>query len=390
MSSPSWYQRYSKMGSAPSFNKVKKGILDEISNTREIAEAQMVANALNKIHQGLEDFPKEYNLSELLAQKMEKENLLKGLTFDKASLNVKSQERNKLVAELKDIENSIKSYETTSEYYKNLVEEKSETIKKIQSIDGKLNKIRGDILEGFLQYAMNYAIQEITINTEDILEKMTEELRSSTNLKTMGSFSQLSGGKISVSSQGKIDVSINGPNEEVWNISAKNYSSQRDLHLLSGANGAAIVGVWETWDPPLANYYRNAISVWAPGGKKIDSLIEESKMIIGIQALVSQKTSGFVNYLIVYVRSRKKNPFIVIPLKQYLNKIMESPNKDFPFKLEWQAKFGDEDRTSLPILRDKENRNPQVAERALDTFQIKSVMLKSAYFTKKKLESFSK
>lgn len=389
MSIPSWYQSYSKMRQAPKFDIVKDKILSQIATTREIVEAQKVANALNQIHQGLQNFPENYNLSELLAQKMEKKNILEGLTFDSTSLNVKSLIRENLVKELKNVENSIKSYEITSKEYTELVEKKSMMIKNIQSIDGRLNKIRGDILEGFLQYAMSYATQEIEINAEKILTEMTQELIASTNLKTIGSFSQPSGGKMSVLSQGKIDVSIKGPNEEIWNISAKNYASQKDLHLLAGANGAAIIGVWETYDSNLANYYRNAISVRAPGDKNINNLIEESKMIIGIQALTSQKTSGFVNYLIVYVRSRK-NPFVVIPLKQYLNKIMEKPNKDFPFKLEWRAKFGDEDRTTLPILRGEEKRSPKIAERALNTFQIKSVMLKSAYFTKKKLESFSK
>ena len=62
MSIPSWYQSYSKMRQAPKFDIVKDKILSQIATTREIVEAQKVANALNQIHQGLQNFPENYNL----------------------------------------------------------------------------------------------------------------------------------------------------------------------------------------------------------------------------------------------------------------------------------------------------------------------------------------
>lgn len=389
---PSWFKTFDQLDPADpnALIKVRKKILKEAAAKTAQKECKQLEQLLNEllVAQKSETINGK-TIGQMIAERMEKEDLMEGVTVT-GSFGVTSLRSQAAIAEYKQ---KMKDYEATAEKIEaqlsNPPKDAEAAIKIFLAEQGRLNKIRGDVFEGFVQIAMETIKENVSKLAEAEVDKVLAEIKRSLEstgvVKTAGS-SHVKATGSGISSQGKIDIAISqaGPFKEDWNISAKSYGSLRDISLVKGANGPAIIGAWPA-SQKVKNYYNNAISVYAPGSKGITEFLDEAENIIGLQGLVSHKGTAFANYLVLYIRNRKTRPIVVIPMAKYIETLLEQDEN--PFLVQLQTQYLGNTVDGVPALSEGDQRSPDVALEVYQNLKVQEVALKSAFLTLKKLES---
>ena len=174
-------------------------------------------------------------------------------------------------------------------------EEKAKPLlKQALALQGSLNTIQGDALEGFLQMILPIVeskVQEVgDIGVESIMAELETALKTTQGtIKTLGAQNrtmevELDDQKWSIKSQGKVDVSVPAPSigkDFAMQITAKNYSSLRDVSLLGGGSAAGLISQWPVSTAARDHFY-NALTVW----EGPEQILAAGRTLFGIQSLI--------------------------------------------------------------------------------------------------------
>lgn len=218
------------------------------------------------------------------------------------------------------------------------------------SLQGSLNSLSGQAFESLLQVLLPLVKDNSAELASTTVQNLVKAVESQSVLATSGaqhSGIQLSldGKLVKISSPGKIDVNTSSPflgDDDLMRISAKNYSSLRDIHLLAGASAVGLISQW----PTQANkdYYYTALGY----GKEMVHFTE-AKMLFNIQALAGRGEGELANILILNVRSRL-NPISVISIRSLLDNIENNPiahTEAFSTKINSIPQFGENEYPSV-------------------------------------------
>ena len=210
-----------------------------------------------------------------------------------------------------------------------------DALKTALSINGSMNSIRGQIFESFLQMVIPIISTVGFDEIDTIINQLVENLKNSkAAISTMGSTKdkislQLGDKMMQIASQGKIDVSVPSPfttNENIKSlISAKNYSSTRDIHIFSGAVVVGLMSQWPVSEHDI-NYGHYGLAVYTPQ----PALLNEMKSLMAIQGLAGsqvQNSDKLANIFILNTQS-KKNPIKVISIPILLDAIFNKTTDD--------------------------------------------------------------
>lgn len=228
-------------------------------------------------------------------------------------------------------------------------EEKAKPLlKQALALQGSLNTIQGDALEGFLQMVLPIVeskVQEVgDIGVESIMAELETTLKTTQGtIKTLGAQNrtmevELDDQKWSIKSQGKVDVSVPAPSigkDFAMQITAKNYSSLRDVSLLGGGSAAGLISQWPVSTAARDHFY-NALTVW----EGPEQILAAGRTLFGIQSLIGAgKEEIKANVMILNIRSNK-NPIRVISLSALLKDILkQNSNSEIgsgnPFRVEF-------------------------------------------------------
>lgn len=194
------------------------------------------------------------------------------------------------------------------------------------SLQGRLSGLSGQAFESLLQVLIPIVKENVSDIANTTVNELMSILDKTVKIETLGTKNEavsffIGEDEVKISSQGKIDVSAQSPfigENDLLNISAKNYSKLRDIHLLSGGSVVGLISQWPT-DNNIKNYYYNALGVWNP-----DSYLQEARLLFAIQALAGRGDAELANVLILNIRSRT-NPISVISIKSLLRGIENNP-----------------------------------------------------------------
>lgn len=215
-----------------------------------------------------------------------------------------------------------------------------------QSLEGKLNHIRGQILESFLKAAKNTFIDmstDIAANStnellDNFIKGLPKTLRATTSddlTHTQGSQSQnvevVIGEQYikTISSQGKVDETLPSPflDQQILNISAKNYTRISNINILAGGS---LLGLLSQGMSQKENkYVYNAFTI--PSSNWVSVNVNQLKKIFATQALIGQKKNETKADVLVLSFNNRKNPITVISISSLLKEICKSNNIDFAF-----------------------------------------------------------
>lgn len=221
-------------------------------------------------------------------------------------------------------------------------------LKKALALQGSLNTIQGDALEGFLQMVIPIIENKIhefgDSGVNEVLRDLEASIKGTTgSIKTMGAQNRsmevvLDDQKWTIKSQGKVDVSVPAPSfgdEFALQISAKNYSNLRDVSLLGGGSVAGLVSQWPVSTAARDHFY-NALTVW----EGPEQILAAGRTLFGIQSLIGAGQDEIkANVMILNIRANK-NPIRVISLPALLQDILKN-NKNSeigsgnPFRVEF-------------------------------------------------------
>ena len=203
------------------------------------------------------------------------------------------------------------------------------------SLQGKLNTLKGQLFEGFLQAAILSIPQDATNLTNDKLNELLSNFisnQSIINTKGTDRYSTsivVDEKEIKYMSQGKVDVVGPSPfkNADEMFISAKNYSSLRNIQLVSGANIFGLMDKWDTNEDTVAY----ACQILSKKGAYNTTGYNLIKKIFAIQALVGSNNKDISNILVINIKSRKKNPIVVLSTSNLINQIYNEQNNKKAF-----------------------------------------------------------
>lgn len=223
-----------------------------------------------------------------------------------------------------------------------------ENVNKLKSnalkLQGALNKKQGDVFEVFLQEIIPFLSGKIEnfgqVEVNNIINEFSKSLDSKGVIQTQGSQQesitfQFNEEDIKISSQGKVDISLPSPflnSEQILGISAKNYGTLRNIHLLGGGSVLGLVSQWPTTQT-AKNYFLNALTVYeAP-----TDVLVQGRMIFAIQSLIGRGDAELANMLIINTRN-SKNPIRVLSTGALLQE-MNSTNVDNIFNLKFKPQL---------------------------------------------------
>lgn len=215
----------------------------------------------------------------------------------------------------------------------------ADKLKKAKKLSKALNAVRGQAFESFLQASLK-SINSIKAELKD---KSVDELKKEvgiTSKNVISKVSKTSGSehtimefvfndeRISIHSQQKVDVQVPNPfsssaQEASWlNISAKNVANlSKNIHLLSKGNALGMIHAWPTENKTTRLFYTNLLTLYSFEGE-LEERYQEMRLAFGIQSLISHKKDDpYANTLVVNIR-RRKNPIVIIPIKQLLTNIL--------------------------------------------------------------------
>lgn len=222
------------------------------------------------------------------------------------------------------------------------------------SLMGKLNSIKGQFLENYLQ-AMSAIFktetkavgQQAAINTiADFVKQQIPNMKITSDITlTQGqqtsSIDVIIGDEYikTVTSKGKVDVVMNSPfmDGQKWYVSAKNYAHLRDIDLLG--NGSLIGLISQAFGPGKeSKYVYNAFTI--PDSNWTSVNMHQLKQIFAIQALTGQKNEEIKSNVLVLSINTNKNPIRVISTYALLEKVFNDTNmaqNGFKFRPELES-----------------------------------------------------
>ena len=235
------------------------------------------------------------------------------------------------------------------------------------SLQGKINIFKGQILESFLA-SLSETFSDIASNVaqdniNEIINNFVQGIKTAdfkAVAKTEGSqknktIELLIGDQkfLMQGAQQKVDVTLPSPfqSEKSWRISAKNYSSLRNIHLLSGGSFLRLVysGI-QPQNNDTFKFLLNALTI--PSSNWTNANLNQLKKIFMIQAIAGGQLNNMANVMVITINSNK-NPFRIISISALLNSIFETNNLDailFTPKLESSLPLGNTDsRTQTDI-----------------------------------------
>ena len=194
------------------------------------------------------------------------------------------------------------------------------------SLQGRLSGLSGQAFESLLQVLIPVVKDSVNDIATATVNDLIGILDKTVKIETLGTKNEaisffIGEDEVKISAQGKIDVAARSPfigEKDLLNISAKNYSKLRDIHLLSGGSVVGLISQWPT-DNDVKNYYYNALGVWSP-----HTYLQEARLLFAIQSLAGRGDSELANILILNIRSRT-NPISVISIKSLLRGIETNP-----------------------------------------------------------------
>lgn len=250
------------------------------------------------------------------------------------------------------------------------------------SLQGKINNFKGQILETFLT-GLSETFANITSNVaqnniDEVINQFAQGIKTA-NFKvvtnTEGSQRNESI-KLSIDdetfimqgAQQKVDVTLPSPfqSESSWRISAKNYSSLRDIHLLSGGSFLRLVysGI-QPQNNDVFKFLLNALTI--PSSNWTNANLDQLKKIFMIQAIAGGQLNNMANVLVITINANK-NPFRIISIAALLNSIFETNNLE-------AILFTPELESSLPLGSIKSRTNADIE--AIKNFKVGATLSKS-------------
>ncbi len=328
------------------YMKAKDEMLEQINGFTQ-TQAKELEESLNYIVTN-KDLNME-NLSELILSKIpsyiERGKELGVQAIGNESFNITTQEIEEAKQEY-NIERAILTnlQKDTTEYLGQQIEVKR-ALSKVKALQGQISTIKGDLFEAFLQMVIPVVAKNVQDLSEQEIEilinKLQTDISKPDKIETQGNVPrpvklEFTDDKNSISSQGKTDVVVKSPlfNNEQLNISAKNYSALRNIHILSKGN---ILGMVRQWPVTLEaqDYFLNALTVWASP----HATLQAGKMLFAIQGLSGTSSTELkANVLILNINKNKDYPIIVVSIPDILKKIINGTQTNFNRSFQFEFK----------------------------------------------------
>ena len=363
-----------------SYENAKNKLLKSIDNFSQ-DKANNLAQVLNKIINS-QSFSSEKISQQILSKlpyiiNKSEEQALSNLNINN-NFKVNTKTLNKTWQDYYQKVNSYKKIENLTIKEINQKEDVQSLLVSALSQQGQLNKIQGDVFEAFLQELIPYLRQKIENFTEDqinpIINSLSKNLTSKAYIKTQGSQHEsiefvFEDEKIKISSQGKIDVSVPSPfldNNFPLKISAKNYNSLKNIHLLGGASVIGLVSQWPITQK-AKQYFLNGLTTWRSSTP--EQLLQYGRILIAIQSLAGKtgNSNAMSNVLILNVRNNTKNPIRVLSIKELL-KQLDLNNVDDMFMIKFIPQ--------LQLFKEGESRTKEQFKERLTALRVDTTLNK--------------
>lgn len=361
----------------PSLESIHRNLYQEINSVSQ-ADCNSMATILNNL---IKDFSFSKYANDLveqiiIASNSLDESMIGEIGVKEGSLKIQSKALSSAWADYRTIQNQLKQTTDPLLYSQGLESLQSAKAKAL-SISGKLNSLRGQLLESFLQNIGQILQQElpdlVNAGTNEALNELLKnnlQISGDLNLtqtqgQTRSSVDIVIGDEFikTISSQNKVDVTIPSPFSDghEWFISAKNYSSlMHNIHLLSNAS---LIGLISQGMPASANkYVYNALTIPSAQSGWLSANLNQIKKIFAIQALAGQKASEIKANVLCLSLGNVKDPIRFISIGSLLSDVFNSDLTDQAFI------FSPQLETSLP-LGDGEARQESIFE-ALNNFTV--------------------
>lgn len=316
----------------PNLNNVVSRLRKNLTVLKPKAKVEELEEALNQLVLDNTNFTDETvnqiyaRLPQVLAKAGENNNII---TVNNR-FQVSSQEASTAWAEYIRLRNQY-SQEASNIDIERLESAKTQAI----AATAKLNTIKGQLLESFLQATLPIINNTTDKMTAQVANELTDMLQNTTGpISTQGSQHSsvtytFNGKTATVSSQGKVDVQVKSPlleGQELF-VSAKNYSKLRNIGLLSKANVLGLMAAWPNTSDDMINYACQVLTK----NKEIDNADNDilDKIFI-IQALAGSKSAqdAGANLLITNIASRKQRPISVMYIPDMITELVEE-SEDF-------------------------------------------------------------
>ena len=374
----------------PNMVAIKTRLLDQIQGDILQAECKELAKKLNKL---VHDVSFEGMSQELLNKIVEASKVkLESLGDIDFKRKYDSKQRANFALTSSELQAAWKQVEKLSEglskeqkkiQLKNPESDLSKWQKTAYQLEGRLNKVRGQILESFLAaisetvklYSKDMIESVATNEVDNLLELLKNKMgeiiiqKGDELVRTEGADKQQVDVVIgdtyikTINSQKKVDVTIPSPfqDEQSWFISAKNYSRLKDIDLLS--NGSILGLLSQGLIPNESKYFYNAFTI--PSSSWTTENMHHIKQIFAIQALSGQKANETKANVLVLSINSNKNPIRVVPIKSLINKIIRDKTQDSAFifspNLESLIPSGDTDARNESDIQKVKDYNISIA-----------------------------
>lgn len=370
-----------------SYEQAKKKFLKSIDSFSQ-REANNLAKVLNEItnHQSFSTEKISQQILNKLPQVIDKsgEQAFADLDIDN-SFKVSTKASGSAWQAYYEKVNFYKKIENLSIKEINEKEDVRPLLMEALKLQGQLNKTQGDVFEVFLQELIPYLGQKLENFSEDqvssILENLSKNLSSKSRITTQGSQHEsidfiFEEERIKISSQGKIDVNVPAPfldGDFPLKISAKNYGSLRDVHLLGGASAVGLISQWPV-SQDAKRYFLNGLTTWEKSTP--EQLLQYGRILIAIQSLAgsSGKSNEMANVLILNVRNNPKNPIRVISIRDLLDQ-MDLSNVDNIFTIKFDPQ--------LQLFKDGEERTKDQFKERLTALKVNTTLNKKYLYLSK-------
>lgn len=358
----------------PSFEEVRQQMMNNIHMVKS-SELKTLEDTLNDIITN-SDAMKDKNLKKLL-QKLPglTDEVLNGVKLNKdlggslSDPNLEAQ-RKAAWARYHDFKNKANKDSNTEIEKLSYIKEREKARAEAMSLQSRVSSVTGKAFEGFLDILTPLILSTAEQDANAIIQQMEKQLGKKKKLTLTGgdkpstiSFSinydkdgkdKIQVKKRTISSLGKIDVTVSHPEtgEQLARISAKNYSTLRDIHLLGGGNLLGMIAAWPMGAHQQAyDYVYTGLGHWSN-----DFFLSQAKPLLAIQSLAgrNQNSDELADIFILNIRNNKR-PIKVLSVGEMLYSALqdrESTNKAFKISIE----------PSLPI---RENEPEQYMTEAL-------------------------
>ena len=332
-----WQKQFENYGHQPNLKDYHNEMMKQISGISQ-RECNIVAKALNQALSSLstenDQWFQQLNQAVVNANNFSENDLIIDENFKITTTLAKNawNEYNKLNKEFYAIPEELRTQAQ--------IDQLSDAKTLAFSLQGKINKFKGQILETFLASLrntfINVASEVVINNANDLIEKFAQGIKTADFKSIKSTEGSQKNKDISLTindtnftmrgAQQKVDVTLPSPfkNQQQWRISAKNYSSLKNVHLLSG--GSFLRLVYSGISPQNKYTFKfllNALTI--PSADWTKQNIDWLKKIFMIQAISGGQLNNMANVMVITINT-SKNPFRIISIQALLNDIFESNN----------------------------------------------------------------